>query len=480
MKVRTRFAPSPTGGLHLGNARTAVLNWAFARRHRGAFVLRFEDTDVERSVAGAEDRIREGLDWLRLEPDEGPFVGGPFGPYRQSERLDLYRSHAERLLESGAAYHCYCTREELEERRRAAREAGETPGYDGRCRELSSSREAELRARGREPSVRFRVPEGEVAFRDRVRGRVAVDSSDFRDPVILRSNGRPTYNFAVVVDDVLMEITHVIRGVDHLANTPKQLLLYRTFGADVPEFVHVPLVRAPGGGGLSKREGAAGLLAVREEGYHPDAVLNYVSLLAWSSPSGDEFLTRERIVSEVDLDRLGASDTQVDPDKMRWLSGRHISAETSETLAARLAPFLSRAGLELDERDRGALAEIVRERIQLFAEGVEEARTIFHAPAPAPEARAELEAESARSVLLAARDAFRALEAWTRQGAKEAVARAREASGAGGPSFYHPVRAALTGVLEGPELGDVAYALGRERTLRRLDAALEAARKGGA
>lgn len=479
MKVRTRFAPSPTGELHLGNARTAVLNWAFARRHRGAFVLRFEDTDLDRSVEGAESRIREELDWLGLEPDEGPFRGGPYGPYRQSERLHLYRDHAERLLESGHAYRCYCTPEELEDRRRAAREAGEPPGYDGRCRDLDPREEAALRAEGREPSVRFRVAGGEVSFRDRVRGRISVAASDIGDPVILRSDGRPTYNFAVVVDDVLMEITHVIRGADHLANTPTQVLLYRAMGAETPEFVHVPLVRAPGGGGLSKREGAEALSAYREEGYHPDAVLNYLTLLAWSSPSGDEFLTRERVVSEVDLDRLGSSDTEVDPDKMRWLSGRHISAESDEVLADRLTSFLPGAGLELTDRECRALAEVLRERIHLFTEGVEAAREIFGPPDPGPEAREALEGAEARTVLECARRVLQELDGWSREALHEAVARARERSGATGPGFYHPLRAALTGVLEGPQLGDVLYLLGPSRTLVRLEAALGAHAGGG-
>ena len=472
--MRTRFAPSPTGELHLGNARTAVFNWALARRHRGTFVVRFEDTDLERHDEEAAERILEGLDWLGLAADEGPASGGPHAPYRQSERLPLYRAHAERLLDRGAAYHCFCAPEELAARRREARERGERPGYDGRCRDLDEGERERLRGSGREPSVRFRVPPREVTFRDRVRGRVTVDADEIDDPVILRSDGRPTYNFAVVVDDHLMEVTHVVRGVDHLANTPIQLLLYEALEADPPEFAHVPLVLAPGGGGLSKREGARGLLGYREEGYHPDAVVNYLSLLGWSSPSGDEFLPRERIVAEIDLDRVGSADTELDPEKMRWLSGRHIAAEPPERLAERLLPFLEARGLRLDRRERRALAEIARDRVQLLTEAAEEAVALFEEPTLDARAAEALADPSAEHVLAAASEAIASLDDWSRSSVRDAVAAARDGSGVSGADFYHPLRAALTGELQGPEFPDLVWLLGADRVLRRLRVALAA------
>lgn len=468
MTVRTRFAPSPSGPLHLGNARTAVLNWALARRHGGAFVLRIEDTDLSREDRGAEAAILEGLSWLGLEHDEGPDRGGPRGPYRQSERGRLYRDHAERLLERDRAYRCFCTPAELEARRAAAREAGEASVYDGRCRELDADDRRRLRAEGREASIRFRAEPGEVRFRDRVRGEIAVDASDFGDFVILRSDGRPTYNFAVVVDDLLMEISHVIRGAGHLSNTPKQVLLYRALEADPPAFAHVPLVLAPGGEPLSKRTGARSLEAYRREGYHPDAVVNYLSLLGWSSASGDECLSRERIVEEADLDRVGAAATELDVDKMRWLSGRHIAAEPVDRLAERLRPHLEAAGLGLDDRERRALAGLARDRVQLLERAVEEARELMAEPEPTGEASRALAAAEAGEVLAAARSSWASVPAWDREAVREALARAREAAPAGGAAFYHPIRAALTGRLEGPELGDVAWLLGRERTLERL------------
>lgn len=470
MSVRTRFAPSPTGELHLGNARTAVLNWAFARHHGGAFVLRFEDTDRARSAEDAEGRIREGLRWLDLDPDEGPGAGGPYGPYRQSERGALYRDHAERLLDRGHAYHCYCTPEELEARREAAE--GGRLRYDGRCRGLTAEEEARLRSEGRRPAVRFRVEAGPVDFRDRIRGAVSIDAGEFGDPVILRSDGRPTYNFAVVVDDLLMEITHVIRGVGHLSNTPKQILLYQALEAEPPAFAHIPHVRGPGGTPLSKREGARGLSHYRSEGHHPDAVVNYLTLLSWSSETGDEILSRDRIVAEVDLDRVGRSDVELDPEKMRWLSGRHIAAEAPERLSARLRPFLEEAGPELGEADRVRIAEVVRDRIQLLREAVDDVRTVFPEPRPEPEAAEALAAESAPGVLRAALSALEECGGWTREEVSGAIDRARSTVPAGGRDFYHPIRAALTGALEGPELSGVIYMLGPERVAARLEAAV--------
>ena len=475
-RVRTRFAPSPTGELHLGNARTAVLNWAFARHHGGDFLLRFEDTDVDRAAEGAEDAILEGLGWLGLEPDEGPDVGGEHGPYRQSERLPLYRDHAGRLLERGDAYHCYCTAEELEARREAARAAGEPVRYDGRCRELSAGEEAARLSEGRSPSVRFRVEAGPARPHDRVRGEVEFDASELGDMVILRSDGRPTYNFAVVVDDILMEISHVVRGVGHLANTPRQILLYRALEADPPAFAHIPLVLAPGGGALSKRAGSPGLLTYRDRGYHPDGVLNYLSLLAWSSPSGDEVLSRERIVAETELDRVGGADTEVDPEKMRWLSGRHIAAEPPARLAERLRPFLEETGLELTERDLRAAAEVLRGRIQLLTEAADELGALLPEPDPRGEAREALKVAGAGAVLEAALAAWSDAEGWSREEVAAGLERAKGAVDASGRAFYHPLRAALTGTLEGPGLDDVAYLLGRERTLRRLERAVSVGR----
>lgn len=468
MRVRTRFAPSPTGELHLGNARTAVLNWLFSRKHGGRFILRFEDTDVERRTEGAEAAILEGLDWLGLDRDEDPVVGGAYGPYRQSERLAHYTEQTARLLERGLAYRCYCLPEELEGRRAARRASGLHARYDGRCRRLSPAEEEAFRREGRSPAVRFRVEPRPVTFCDRLRGEVTIDGAEVGDAVILRSDGRPTYNFAVVVDDLLMEVTHVIRGSGHLANTPIQILLCAALEGEAPEFVHVPDVLAPGGEKLSKRAGAPGLSRYRAEGYHPDAVVNYLSLLSWSAPDGREELAREELVREIDLDRLGTSQPILDPEKMRWLSGRHIRREAPEVLAARMEPFVDRARYGLTDRDLQALAEVLRSRIHLLSEAGVEAERIFGEPRPSAEAASALAVQGAPEVLTAVAREWEEASAWTPQAIGAAIRAAGKRVRAKGGALYRPVRAALTGVLQGPELPDVAYALGRERAVARL------------
>ena len=478
MTVRTRFAPSPTGALHLGNARTAVLNWLFARREDGRFVLRFEDTDVDRNVEEAEGQVLESLDWMGLDRDEGPDAGGEYGPYRQSERGGRYRDRAERLLDRQLAYHCYCLPEELEARREAALERGEQPVYDGRCRELTPDEEAELRAQGRTPGVRLKVDPGPVSFVDRVRGEVSIRGGEFGDFVLLRSDGRPTYNFAVVVDDLLMEITHVIRGAGHLSNTPKQVLLYRAFDEEPPEFVHVPLVLAPGGEKLSKREGAPGVLDYRDRGYHPDAVVNYLSLLAWSSESGDEYLTRERLVREIDLDRIGLADAELDPEKMKWLSGLHLRAEPAERRAdqvARLTSLQADLGLAREELVRGA--ELLADRVQLVTELAEEMERIFRPPdRGTAEIREILRRQGALDVVRETRRAWADLDDWSEQRLDATLREVGEVTGASRRDLYQPVRAALTGEAHGAALSTVARVLGRERTLGRLE---ETAAGGG-
>jgi len=472
MTVRTRFAPSPTGDLHLGNIRTAVLNWLVARHAGGAFIVRFEDTDRARNVAEAETRILETLAWLGLDPDEDPLRGGPFGPYRQSERLAIYRSFAEKLLRGGRAYFCYGTAEELAE----ARVSGlDRPG--GRCGRVECSEDCQFRATGREPAVWFRVDPGPITFEDRIKGEITIDGADFGDMVILRPDGVPTYNFAVVVDDHLMEITHVIRGVGHVANTPKQILLCRALGVAPPVFAHIPTVLAPGGGKLSKREGAAAVLDYRDEGYLPDGILNYLSLLASSSPSGEEIRSREQLIAEADLDRVGVADATLDPEKMRWVSGQHVRLNSIEWLAERLASFPDVAALGLVADELQAAAEIMHDRIHLLSEAAAEIEQLLGDHPQGPEAAAVLAVPEAIAVVAAARDAWASLPTWERGAIKQTLRDTGPALGVKGKALYQPVRAALTGSLQGPEIPDVAYVLGQDRTIRRLT---EAERSGGA
>ncbi|HEY8534880.1 MAG TPA: glutamate--tRNA ligase, partial [Vicinamibacterales bacterium] len=300
--MRLRFAPSPTGQLHVGNARTALFNWLLARGHGGTFILRIEDTDRERSTPESEKSILDDLRWLGLDWDEGPDIGGPAGPYRQSERLALYHEHAKRLIESGAAYYCFCSPEQVEADRQAALAAGLPPRYSGRCRAIEPA-DARRRVDAGEPAViRFRVPEArDVTFIDAVRGAVTVSTDTIGDPVLLRTDGHPAYNFAVVVDDALMRVTHVVRGEDHISNTPRQLLLYEAFGWTPPEFAHLSLVLGPDHAPLSKRHGATSVAEFRSRGYLPEALANYLALIGWSPGGGEELLPLDELARRFSL-----------------------------------------------------------------------------------------------------------------------------------------------------------------------------------
>ncbi|UCF19527.1 MAG: glutamate--tRNA ligase [Gemmatimonadota bacterium] len=473
MTVRTRFAPSPTGELHLGNARIAVLNWLFARHSGGAFVLRIEDTDVDRNLPGSEYEIMEALRGIGVTWDEGPDVGGPCGPYRQSERGAVYAEQAAALVHSGYAFRCYCSAEELEARREQALARGAKAIYDGRCRGLSPLEQQRHAERGLVPSLRFAVPEEEVVVSDFVRGRITFDPGEFGDFVIMKSDGLPTYNFGVVVDDHGMDISHVIRGVGHLANTPRQVMLYRAFGWEPPLFVHVPHVLSPEGGPLSKRHGARSLREYLEAGYHPDALVNYLSLLSWSSPSGEEILTRERLIGEIDLARLGASDVRLDPDKLEWLSGEHIRGMEAEALAARLAEHLGDRYPEAAEQ-RLRFASSIRERITTFR-SAERFLSQLYPPDPMEWSPTALEAMSREGVprlLETARAMLRGVEDWDGETALLAIRAAGKAAGLKGRDLFMPVRAALTGATQGPELADILAIQGKATALRVLEQAL--------
>lgn len=476
--VRTRFAPSPTGPLHLGNARTAILNWLYARHLGGAFVLRLEDTDTARNVEGGETAILEALDWLGLDRDEDPVAGGPFGPYRQSERADRHAARARELVGTGHAFLCFCTPEELETDRETAIAAGLPPGLDRRCRDIAPEDAAARAADGAPAAIRLRVDPGPVHFHDRLKGGLTIDGADLGDFTLIRPDGRATYNFAVAVDDLDMRISHVIRGVGHLSNTPKQTLLYRALGVEAPEFVHIPTVLAPGGGKLSKREGAPGVLEYRDGGFHPDAIVNYLSLLSWSTETGQEFLTRDELIARIDLDRIGATDAELDPDKMRWLSGEHLRAEPPERLARRWQEFGSARGLDLTHEDLTRAAEVFAGRADLLAEARGELEAVYAPPDLGSEAvREALGQGRAREVLAGVSDAWADVE-WTPSALKAGLGLASERSGVRGRGFYQPVRVALTGALHGPDLADVAYALGPNRTRARLERATEATGEG--
>ncbi len=344
--ARVRFAPSPTGRLHLGSARTALFNWLVARGSGGAFVLRLEDTDSERSSAEFEQDITGSMRWMGLDWDEGPDVGGPHGPYRQSERMGLYREYGESLLAEGKAYKCWCTASELEERKKAVIQGGKAWRYDRRCAALPDEERSRLEAEGVPYAVRFRVREGEVAVDDMLRGSVTVDASEIDDFIIMRSDGTAGFHLAVVVDDITMEISHVIRGDDHLTNAVRHVLLFEAFGAKPPRFLHHSLLFGPDGTKLSKRHGATSVADYRELGYLPEALVNYLALLSWSPGAGDEreIFTMEQLVEEFSIKGVSASKAIFDFDKLNWIDRQHIKTRSDAELTDLVMPFLEETG----------------------------------------------------------------------------------------------------------------------------------------
>ncbi len=454
---RFRFAPSPTGSLHVGGARTAILNWLLARRSGGVLVLRIEDTDIGRNVEGAEQQLLEDLEWLGLTWDEGPGVDGAVGPYRQSERAEIHRGAALRLLEAGFAYFCDCppTTEAGTERRPRC-QCAERP-FDGSWREGSS--------------VRFAAEDrAEVLVSDAIRGQVVFPGDAVEDFVLLRSDGRATYNFAAAVDDAAMGITHVIRGADHLNNTPKQVEVHRALGAEPPLFAHIPLILGPDRQKLSKRHGATSVAEHRRLGYLPEALVNYLSLLSWSSPTGEEFLERDRLIAEVELERVGASDAVYDPEKLRWLSHRHLQTLAPAELQTRAVPFLGAAADRIPAERLPDALEAVRERVSVLSE-LEAELAPFGGPAT-PEQLAARDAlredDGAAALLAAAADRLAGLSPWSAEaigGAFRDVGRER---GARGRALFRPLRVALTGEEHGPDLSRIAMVLGQERAVHLL------------
>ncbi len=370
-KIRVRFAPSPTGELHVGNARTALHNWLFARHSGGAFVLRIEDTDRARTFEIFEQGIIRDLKWLGLDWDEGPGAGGDYGPYNQYQRLDLYKSYLDELIRADRVYPCYCTDEELDIERKTLLGRGLAPRYLGRCRDLTAEERSKREVEGLKPAWRFRVGEGQIAFQDRVRGEMRFDCAALGDFIIVRSNGIPAYNFAVVIDDHLMRITDVIRGEDHLSNTALQLLLYRALGFEPPRFAHHSLILGKDRSKLSKRHGSVAVKEFREQGFLPEALMNYLALLGSSAADGKEVASRDELVTAFTLDRTGKSGAIFDEDKLRWMNGVYIRQTGTEALTEKLIPFIQRAGYDVEAVSMArlrAMIDAVRENLLLLSD----------------------------------------------------------------------------------------------------------------
>jgi nondiscriminating glutamyl-tRNA synthetase len=486
--MRLRFAPSPTGHLHVGNARTALFNWLLAHGSSGAFILRIEDTDVERSTADSEHSILEDVRWLGLTWDEGPDVGGPLGPYRQSERLPTYRAYADRLLEAGHAYYCLCTPEAIEAQRQVALAEGRVPRYEGTCRAIPREVALARRAAGEPAAVRFRVPDvEEVAFDDAVRGHVAIRHEMIGDFVVVRSDGLPTYNFAVVVDDSLMQITHVIRGEDHVSNTPRQVLLYRALGLTPPTFAHLSLVLGPDHTPLSKRHGATSVAEFRARGILPEALVNYLALIGWSPGHDQEVLPIDEMARRFRLEAVGKSAGVFDLEKLAWMNRHYIKEASPDRLADLALPYLQQAGFTTTPGGTTAgtpavapegrtylasLMPMVKGAVDTLAEIPGRLRFLFAFDPEAPPMRDTLshlaDDPAARAVVaalaeeleaaprIADRDAFRAI-----------VDRVKGRTGQKGRALFHPIRVALTGEEAGPELDLAVPAIDRGAQLSR-------------
>jgi glutamyl-tRNA synthetase/nondiscriminating glutamyl-tRNA synthetase len=467
--VRVRFAPSPTGHLHVGNARTALFNWLMARGRGGRFVLRIEDTDAERSTAESERAILDDLRWLGFDWDEGPDVGGDYGPYRQSERFDRYADAAAGLIKAGHAYPCFCSPARLEAERAAAMAARRPPKYSGRCRLVAPDEAAARRRAGEPAAVRFVVPEDRtVAFDDLVRGTVTFHTGVIGDPVILRSDGRPAYNFSVVIDDAAMAITHVVRGEDHVSNTPRQLLIYEALGAAPPVFAHLSLVLGPDQAPLSKRHGATSVAEFRERGYLPEALVNYLALLGWSPGGDEELVAIDEMARRFDLSDVGHSAAVFDTDKLAWVNRHYMKEAEPDRLARAALPYFVRAGYARQGTD-ATLAFI--ESLLPIAVGsvdrVEEipSRVAFVFDWTVARAAALAGADGdARQVLVAFAGAAAGGLA-DRERFRAAVAQVRAATGLKGRAVLHPIRVAVTAAESGPELDLAVPAIERGAAL---------------
>ena len=480
MAPRVRFAPSPTGYLHVGGARTALFNWLYARRHNGVFVLRIEDTDVERSSQDMVTGILDGLRWLGLTWDEGPDVGGLHAPYFQSERLDSYRTAADRLLSEGHAYYCYCTPERLRDERERAEGRGEAWQYDRTCLGLSADRMRELDAAGTQRALRFNVPSSGAAFDDAVHGRIAFEGASIEDFVILRSDRYPTYHLSVVVDDIDMGITDVIRGDDHISNTPKHLLLFQALGAAVPRFAHVPLILGADKKRLSKRHGATSVMEYQRQGYLAPAMVNFLALLGWSPGDDRELMGTQELVDCFTLEGISGGNAVFNTEKLDWMNGQYIARMPIEELAAAARPFFDDEGLGShplvnEPRAFARLLELLRPRAKRLTEFAEQARPLLnelveYEPEAIEKHLSSPDLATHLTALVAALDAATAFDEAQVEAAVRGTAAAR---GLKAGALIHATRVAVTGRTQSPGLFEVLAWLGRDRTRARLLRLLE-------
>jgi len=472
MKVRTRFAPSPTGFIHIGNVYSALFSYAFAKRHGGDFILRIEDTDKKRYVAGAEKVVYQGLAWLGLTPDEGPEQGGPFGPYRQSERLTLYRQAAEELIKKGHAYYCFCSQKRLEEVRKKAQRERKQPMYDRCCRSIGLSEARRRVERGEKAVIRMKIPDNEkIVVDDLIRGRIVFDSSLIDDQVLLKADGFPTYHLAVVVDDHLMKISHVIRGEGWLSSTPKHILLYRWFGWQAPVFFHNPILRNPDRSKMGKRKGATSLSWYREEGFLPEALLNFLALLGWSHPEEKEIFSLDEFINHFDLKDVDPVGPVFDLRKLEWMNGVYIRQKTSQELARLLKPFLPQ--VKADQLLK--LAPLIKERIKRLSQAKELAGFLWSSPACNREDLIQKEADrkKVKGMLEGAKRIIKEIGVEKSKEVQEALFQLIEKNGWKMGDFFMVLRVAVCGRRITPPIVESLSLIGKEETVKRLNLALK-------
>ena len=480
-EVRTRFAPSPTGDLHVGNIRTALFGWAYARHTGGKLIFRIEDTDRERVTDEYIGRAIDTLKWLGLNWDEGPEVGGPFGPYLQSQRLDIYKHWAETFLKNGDAYNCYCTTEELESRREAQREKNQAPGYDGKCREISSQDLDRYKGEGRKPVIRMRMPEGETRFVDLIRGEVVFEHKYVPDFVLMRADGSPLYTLAVAVDDVLMKITHVLRGEDLLSSTPRQIRVYQAMGlteAEFPEFAHLPFVMGTDNTKLSKRNGEVSIAWYREEGFLPEAICNYLALLGWSPGDDRENISMRELVELFTVERVNSSPARFDMKKLEAINGDKIRALSPESFLERALPFLLRenviTGSQQEVEQVAKALPIIQERIVKLREVVPMLGFLFKDSIEFDiENKEKISEPDSQKVLQSALKSLAAINTWNCDEIETALRHSLlDGLGLKPRLAFGPVRIAVTGSHISPPLFESMELLGRDRSLQRLREAI--------
>ena len=478
MEVRTRFAPSPTGHLHIGGARTALFNYLFAKRYGGKFILRIEDTDLERSSIESEKVIIESLRWLGIEWDEGVEVGGPYGPYRSTERVDIYKKYVDVLFEKGYAYYCYCTEEELEAQRQELLSKGQMPRYLGKCRNLTEDQKRRFEQEGRKPTVRFKVPEGvKIVVHDLVRGDVEFLSDDIGDFVIVKSDGIPTYNFAVVIDDHLMKISHVIRGEEHLSNTPRQILIYNALGFELPQFAHVSLILGKDRTKMSKRHGSTWVEQYKEQGYLKEGLINFLALLGWSPPEDKEIFDMKYLIENFSLERVSKNPAIFDIDKLNYINSQHIKLKSLDELTQMCIPYFVEAGY-IKEDEAKSKFEWLKKIVKSVYEGldylsqIKDRVDIFfnnEVKIEEDEAKEVLKWDHVNDLINVFENKIRQMNELTPEAIKLLFKEIQKETGYKGKNLFMPIRVALTGKTHGPELVEIIEIVGKENILKRLE-----------